>query len=87
MNGSGRRGEMVGLDGKAMRPQKQTVSTKHLRHSREMFLYLLHKVRTLDAKTEAELVAARDYEELDRFVMRHLMSGDLPSGGERRGRW
>ncbi len=78
MNGYGKRGEMVGLDVKAIRTQKRAVSAKHLRNSREMFLYLLHKVRTLDTKTEAELVAARDYEELDRFILTHLLSGDLP---------
>jgi xylose isomerase len=79
LGGYGRDGEMVGLDVKAMRPQKRPVSTKHLKHSREMFLWLLEKVRSLDAKTEAGLIKARDYEELDRFVMRHLMTGDLPT--------
>lgn len=78
LGGYGRSGEMVGLDVKVMRPQKRQVSTKHLTHSREMFLWLLEKVRTLDTKTEAALVKARDYEELDRFVLRHLMTGTLP---------
>ena len=78
MNGYGRLGEMVGLDVKAMRSQKRETSTKHLLHSREMFLYLLDKARTLDSQAEAALVADRDYEGLDRLVMAHLMSGDLP---------
>ena len=43
-----------------------------------MFLHLLDKVRTLDTKTEAEIGAERDYEELDRFIMQHLMTGDMP---------
>ena len=77
-NGYGRKGEMVGLDVKAMRPQLLGVSTKHLLHSRLMFLHLLDKVRTLDRKTEAQIIAERDYEELDRFIMQHLMTGDLP---------
>ena len=55
------------------------VSTKHLKHSREMFLWLLEKVRTLDTKAEAALIKARDYEELDRLVTRHLMTGGLPN--------
>ena len=78
LGGYGRNGEMVGLDVKALRTQKRATSTAHLTHSREMFLWLLEKVRTLDAKAEAELIKARDYEGLDRLVTRHLMTGDLP---------
>ena len=78
LGGYGRQGEMVGLDVKVMRPQKREVSTKHLVHSREMFLWLLDKVRTRDRKAEAQLVAARDYEGLDRLVVTHLMTGKLP---------
>ena len=69
---------MVGLDVKVMRSQKREVSTKHLTHSREMFLWLLEKVRTLDTTAEAQLVNARDYEALDRLIMRHLLTGTLP---------
>jgi len=79
LGGYGRDGNMVGLDVKAVRSQKREVSTKHLTHSREMFFWLLDKVRTLDAKAEAQLIAARDYEGLDRLIMRHLMTGKLPS--------
>lgn len=71
--GYGRRGEWVGLDVKAIRTQKQTANTKHLSNSKEMFLFLLEKVATLDHRTEQQLVRARDYEELDRFILRHLM--------------
>ena len=71
--GYGRNGEWVGLDVKAMRTQKQRANTKHLSTSRERFLILLEKVRTLDKKLEAQLVAARDYEELDRYIVCHLM--------------
>jgi xylose isomerase len=78
LGGFGREGEMVGLDVKAIRTQKRKVSTKHLANSREMFLWLLEKVRTLDTNAEAELIKARDYEELDRMVSAHLLSGDLP---------
>ncbi|NQT53985.1 TIM barrel protein, partial [bacterium] len=78
LGGFGRKGEMVGLDVKVMRPQKKAVSTKHLAHSREMFFWLLEKVRTFDTQAEAALIKARDYEELDRLVMRHLMTGELP---------
>jgi len=79
LGGYGRCGEMVGLDVKVMRPQKRATSTKHLAHSREMFLWLLEKVRTLDAGSEADLIKARDYEGLDRLIARHLMTGKLPN--------
>lgn len=69
----GRKGEWVGFDVKAMRTQKQAVNTKHLSSSRTRFLHLLNKVATLDLKLEAQLKAARDYEELDRYIMCHLM--------------
>jgi xylose isomerase len=71
--GYGRRGEFVGMDVKTMRTQKPRVATKHLRNSRETFLRLLEKVVTLDVKLERELIAQRDYEELDRYILRHLM--------------
>jgi len=69
----GRNGEWVGLDVKAMRTQKQAVAWKHLRNSKQTFMNLLEKVRTLDTKVEAELKAQRDYEELDRYILSHLM--------------
>lgn len=70
----GRTGEWVGLDVKAMRTQKQAVAWKHLRNSKQTFMDLLEKVRTLDTKLEAQFKAARDYEELDRYILSHLMS-------------
>ena len=71
--GYGKHGEWVGLDVKAMRTQKQAGNTKHLSSSRERFLFLLEKVRTVNKKLEAQLIAARDYEELDRYILCHLM--------------
>ncbi len=71
--GYGQNGEFVGLDVKTMRTQKRAVSTKHLLHSRKMFLYLLEKVRTLDKEAEKEFIKARDYEGLDMFILEHLM--------------
>jgi xylose isomerase len=69
----GRNGEWVGLDVKAMRTQKQAVAWKHLRNSKQTFMNLLEKVRTLDTRLEAQLKAQRDYEELDRYILSHLM--------------
>jgi xylose isomerase len=72
--GYGRNGEFVGLDVKALRTQPREISTKHISNSRELFLYLVEKVRTLDRKKEKEFIEARDYEGLDNFILKHLMS-------------
>ena len=82
-NGYGRRGEFVGLDVKAMRTTTQEKSTAHLANSREFFLHLLEKVRTADRKLEQELIAARDYEELEAYTLRHLMGVKAPARTER----
>jgi len=71
--GYGRHGEWVGLDVKTMRTQKQRGNTKHLANSKQTFQFLLEKVATLDRDLEAKLVKARDYEELDRYILCHLM--------------
>jgi len=71
--GYGRHGEFVGLDVKVMRTQKQEHSTAHLVNSRETFLHLVDKVRTFDHRLEQQLINNRDYEELDAYVLRHLM--------------
>jgi xylose isomerase len=72
-NGYGRNGEYVGLDVKAMRTQKKEVSAKHLANSKQTFLWLLDKVRTLNRDLQAELVKQRDYEELTRYITAHLL--------------
>lgn len=64
---------MVGLDVKALRTQPNEISTKHLRNSIKVFLRLLELVRTLDRRAVDELIAARDYEELDWLILSHLM--------------
>ncbi|MCX6898774.1 MAG: TIM barrel protein [Verrucomicrobia bacterium] len=73
--GYGSKGEFIGLDVKAMRATKPVDATKHLANSREFFLALVEKVRTLDRKKEAAFIAARDYEGLERFIVSHLMGG------------
>lgn len=72
-NGYGRNGEYVGLDVKAMRTQKKEVSAKHLANSKQTFLWLLDKVRSLNRSLQAELVRQRDYEELTRYITAHLL--------------
>ena len=76
----GKQGEFVGLDVKAMRTQKKPVSMKHLANSKQVFLWLLEKVRSFDYKLRDELVQQRDYEELDLYVNAHLLGCQyLPS--------
>ncbi len=64
---------MVGLDVKAMRTQPAELATKHLRNSLHAFLRLLEVVRSLDRARMDELIAARDYEELDWLIVNSLL--------------
>lgn len=71
--GYGQNGEFIGLDVKALRTQPKELSTKHLRNSRAFFLRLVELVRSLDVAKVEELRAARDYEELDMLIVKHLI--------------
>ena len=64
---------MVGLDVKAIRTQPAGLATKHLRNSMQTFLRLVELSRSLDREVVDELIAARDYEELDLLIMQHLL--------------
>jgi xylose isomerase len=64
---------MVGLDVKAVRTQKAEAAEKHLSNSLELFLWLVERVRSLDRSAMRQLIEARDYEELDRLILSHLM--------------
>jgi xylose isomerase len=64
---------MIGLDVKAIRTQPAEIATKHLRNSLHTFLRLVELARSLDRKCMADLIAARDYEELDWLIVSHLM--------------
>jgi xylose isomerase len=69
----GSNGEYVGLDVKAMRTQKVDQSTMHLSNSREIFLRLLEISRSIDEKKMDELIASRNYEELESYVIGMLI--------------
>jgi xylose isomerase len=69
----GKKGEFVGLDVKAMRTQQQDVATKHLSNSRTIFLQLVDLARSLDERKVGQLIAERDYEEIDLLIINHLM--------------
>ncbi len=64
---------MVGLDVKALRTQPADMATKHLRNSLRTFLRLVERSRSLDRTAVADLIAARDYEELDWLILNHLL--------------
>jgi xylose isomerase len=72
-NGYGKNGEFIGLDVKAMRTQTGSPVTAHLVSSRELFLHLVDKVRSLDRAKEQAFIEARDYEGLELFILKHLM--------------
>ncbi|MBN1421891.1 MAG: TIM barrel protein [Planctomycetes bacterium] len=72
-NDYGANGEFVGMDVKVMRTQAREKSLAHLANSRQVFLWLLEKVRTLDAKLVDQYREARDYEGLDLYINRHLL--------------
>jgi xylose isomerase len=71
----GQKGEFVGLDVKAMRTQKSAAATKHLSNSREIFLKLLEISRGLEQKKMDAMTAERDYEELERYIIKALLGG------------
>jgi xylose isomerase len=71
--GYGRNGEFIGLDVKAMRTQAGSPVTAHLRTSREIFLHLVDKVRSLDRAYEQRCIDARDYEALENYILKHLL--------------
>ncbi len=64
---------VVGLDVKAIRTQPAHLATKHLRNSMQMFLRLAGLSRSLDRSKIDNLIAERDYEELDYMILNHLM--------------
>lgn len=70
----GTNGEWVGLDVKAMRSQKDASATLHLSNSREMFLRLLEISRSIDDDFISGCRDKRDYEELDIYILRSLLS-------------
>lgn len=72
-HGYGRQGEFVGLDVKAFRTQRGSPVTQHLAASRELFLLLVDKVRSYDRQRVQQLREARDYEELERYTLKHLL--------------
>lgn len=72
-NGFGQKGEIVGLDVKAMRTQPADKSYLHLQNSRAIFLDLVDLCHSIDRAQWAAFVAERDYEGLELFILKNLM--------------
>ncbi|QEG36390.1 TIM barrel protein [Bythopirellula goksoeyrii] len=73
--GYARTGRFVGLDVKAMRTQSQETSHLHLANSKQVFLKLVEKARSLPQNAVEECRKSHDYESLEMIVLNHLMSG------------
>ncbi len=68
-------GRFVGFDVKAMRTTHPDAAHKHLANSRRVFLALVDKVRRWDTELERQCIENRDYEELERGILDHLLHG------------
>jgi len=71
-HGFGRNGEVVGLDVKAMRTQRAAQAHTHLKNSKEIFLDLVQLSHTINREEIEAYKAARDYEGLERLIVRAL---------------
>ena len=72
-HGYGKDGNVIGLDVKAMRTQPADKSFLHLKYSKEIFLDLVDLVHSIDRTAWKSSVEARDYEGLERFIVKNLM--------------
>jgi xylose isomerase len=72
-NGYGRNGECVCFDVHPFRTTKIEHWVAHLDNSRRTFLRLLEKARSFDEKKAQQLIADRNYQDLDQMVIEHLM--------------
>jgi xylose isomerase len=72
-HGFGQKGEIVGLDVKAMRTQPAEKSHLHLKHSMEVFHDLVEVSHRINRDEWNGYVQSRDYEGLERFILKNLM--------------
>lgn len=72
-NGYGKSGEVVGLDVKALRTQPAAISHLHLKHSKEIFSDLVELSHSINRDEWRGYVTARDYEGLERFILKSLL--------------
>jgi xylose isomerase len=74
-NDYGSKGEVVGLDVKAMRTQSHESAWKHLANSKEIVERLAAVSARIDRQEWASYLSAQDYEGLEMFILRNLMQG------------
>ncbi len=74
-NNYGSKGEYVGLDVKVMRTQKIEDCYRHIENSIKIFKMLEAKVARFDYELQKKLVAERNYEALEMYVMELLLQG------------
>jgi xylose isomerase len=74
-NGYGSRGEMVGLDVKAMRTQRVDDCYRHIANSMRIAKMLEAKVEKFDNAFRDQCIAERNYEKLEMYVLELLMQG------------
>ena len=72
-NGYGRNGEYVCFDVHPFRTTKVEHWLAHLDNSRRTFLKLVAKARAFDERKAQELIAERNYQQLDQMVIEHLL--------------
>ena len=72
-NGYGKNGEYICFDVHPFRTTKPEHFLKHLDNSRRTFLKLVEKVRSFDEKSARQLIADRNYQDLDQLVLEHLL--------------
>jgi xylose isomerase len=72
-HGYGKDGAVIGIDVKAMRTQPAEKSFSHLKNSKEIFLDLVDLAHSIDRTAWKGYIDARDYEGLERFIVKNLM--------------
>jgi xylose isomerase len=72
-NHYGSRGEYVCFDVHPFRPTKVEHWLAHLDNSRRTFLKLVEKARSYDEAKAAQMIADRNYQALDQYVIEHLL--------------
>ena len=72
-NGYGKNGEYICFDVHPFRTTKPEHWLKHLDNSRRTFLKLVEKARNFDERSARQLIADRNYQDLDQLVIEHLL--------------
>jgi xylose isomerase len=74
-NKFGSKGEYVNFDVHPFRTTKPEHWLAHLDNSRRTFLKLVDKVRSFNEAKAKQMIADRNYQALDQYVIEHLLKG------------